>query len=281
MTHATSSITRLVLAGFLRAVGLAAGAGLCALSAAAYATASPAAHAPADSVRRSYIVQGRSVEAAERAVNAAGGRVLNELAIIDAVGAELQDTQAARLRSTAGVRLYTDRTVDARGKTTTFVSGTSPSVNLNQFYTNYPMLVGADQLHTAGITGAGVTVAFLDSGLWKNNVNDHYGKRLLAMLDFVGSANAVAYTGDDSGHGTHVTSIALSGDSNNSGQYYGIAPKANVVIARAFQANGSASYLDVIKALNWILANKDTYKIRVLNLSFGACLLYTSPSPRD
>ena len=120
-----------------RATRLPALIGILALSFSALAGQSPAA--PLHVSSRSYIVQGRSVEAAERAVNAAGGQVLSELAIIDAVGAELQDTQAARLRSTAGVRLYTDRTVDARGKTTTFVSGTSPSVNLNQFYTNYPI----------------------------------------------------------------------------------------------------------------------------------------------
>jgi serine protease AprX len=241
-----------------------------ALPTAALAGPSPAARAPLHSASRSYIVQGASAVAAARAVREMGGRVLSPLPLIDAVGAELNARQLARLEAKRRVRVYADRTVSAAGKTTTLVSGTSPDVNLNQFQTNYPMLVGADQLHTAGITGAGVTVAMLDSGLWKNNWNDHYGKRLLAMVDFVGSANGAAVTGDASGHGTHVTSIAASGDYNNAGQYYGVAPKANVVVARAFQANGAASYLDVIKGLNWIVANRNTYNIRVLNLSFGA-----------
>ena len=33
--------------------------------------------------------------------------------------------------------------------------------------TKYPTLVGAAALHERGITGAGVTVAILDTGLWK------------------------------------------------------------------------------------------------------------------
>src|SRR5579872_4394153 len=36
------------------------------------------------------------------------------------------------------------------------------------YETNYPMLVGADTLQKAGITGRGVTIAVLDSGLWQD-----------------------------------------------------------------------------------------------------------------
>ena len=36
------------------------------------------------------------------------------------------------------------------------------------YQTNYPMLVGADSLQQAGITGKGVTIAVLDSGLWQD-----------------------------------------------------------------------------------------------------------------
>ena len=36
------------------------------------------------------------------------------------------------------------------------------------YQTDYPGLVGADSLQKAGITGKGVTVAILDSGLWQD-----------------------------------------------------------------------------------------------------------------
>ena len=36
------------------------------------------------------------------------------------------------------------------------------------YQTNYPMLVGADKLQQRGITGRGVTIAMLDTGLWQD-----------------------------------------------------------------------------------------------------------------
>jgi len=159
--------------------------------------------------------------------------------------------------------------VDAYSQKVSLVSGTSPQVASFLYDPNYTTLVGADTLHTAGTTGSGITIAVLDSGLWKNPA-DNWGSRVLASVDFVDGANGAAFTGDNNGHGTHVTSIAASGRMNIAGEYYGIAPKSNVVSVRAFHDDGSATYLDVIAGLNWIVANKKTYNIRIVNLSFGA-----------
>ena len=41
-------------------------------------------------------------------------------------------------------------------------------------------------------------------------------------------------------------------------------------LVKAFSATGAATYANVINGLNWILANKAIYNIRVLNMSFGA-----------
>jgi len=57
---------------------------------------------------------------------------------------------------------------------------------------------------------------------------------------------------------------------NIAGGYFGIAPKSNLVIVRAFNSDGAGTYANVIAGLNWIVANKAKYNIRVLNLSFGA-----------
>ena len=77
-------------------------------------------------------------------------------------------------------------------------------------------------------------------------------------------------TGDPYGHGTHITSIAAGGAVNLSGNYLSIAPQANLVIVRAFDGEGGGRYIDVISGLNWIVANRAKYNIRVVNLSFGA-----------
>ncbi|WP_116813623.1 S8 family serine peptidase [Steroidobacter cummioxidans] len=135
------------------------------------------------------------------------------------------------------------------------------------YETNYPALIGADSLHSAGITGKGVTIAVLDTGFWQD-VSQNYGNRVLASVDVTNGNRPIA--GDPYGHGTHVTAIAASGAQALNGSYSGIAPSANLVLVRAFNGQGAGRYTDVIAGVNWIVANRDKYKIRVLNLSFGA-----------
>ncbi len=134
--------------------------------------------------------------------------------------------------------------------------------------TSYPQLVGADSLQRSGITGRGVTIAVLDSGLWQDP-SQNFGSRVLASID-VTNGGSGAVQGDPYGHGTHVTSIAAGGAQSVSLSYSGIAPQANLVVVRAFDGTGGGRYTDVIAGLNWIVANRDRYNIRVLNLSFGA-----------
>jgi serine protease AprX len=136
------------------------------------------------------------------------------------------------------------------------------------YETNYPGLIGADQLHDRGITGASVSIAVLDSGLWQDT-SQNYGGRIRATVDVVNGGRG-AVNGDQYGHGTHITSIAASGAITLTGRYQGIAPRADLVIVRAFDRYGAGRYTDVIAGLDWVVKNRDRHNIRVLNLSFGA-----------
>src|SRR3569833_1910200 len=139
------------------------------------------------------------------------------------------------------------------------------------YETNYPALIGADTLQRAGITGKGVTIAMLDTGFW-NDTTQFYGTRVLATRD-VTNGGTGPVTGDTYGHGTHITSIAAGGARGRAGRGRGIAPKANLVVGRAFDGYGAGRYVDVISGINWIVANKAKYNNRVLNLSLGVFLL--------
>jgi serine protease AprX len=130
------------------------------------------------------------------------------------------------------------------------------------------------------LTGAGVTVAVLDSG-----VAPHPDiQTLLAQVDFVrdsifDSVTLDPFTGevvpdvtalgsDPNGHGTHVAGIiAASGGADGRGR--GIAPGAGLVSVRVLDQAGGGRTSDVIAALQWVTANKDVYGIRVLNMSLG------------
>lgn len=151
---------------------------------------------------------------------------------------------------------------------------------------SYPSLAGADPLHAQGVSGLLVTVAVLDTGYWKHPALDTTALglgRVLAQYDALGNAsdsNVVGVLGltslgatadtDSSGHGTHVTGIMLNTQRSADGRYFGVAPNANLVSVRAFDGDGRGTYSSVIRGIDWVVRNKDAYRIRVLNLSFGA-----------
>ena len=116
-------------------------------------------------------------------------------------------------------------------------------------YSSYPAVVGADTLHGQGITGAGVTIAVVDTGFWPwtSLAEDTQGSpRLLVRYDAI---RKELHLGDDlNGHGTHVSSIMLNSSSVAQGGYNGIAPDAGIVGIKAFDNDGRASYANVIHA---------------------------------
>ncbi|MCL5773703.1 MAG: S8 family serine peptidase, partial [Firmicutes bacterium] len=53
------------------------------------------------------------------------------------------------------------------------------------------------------------------------------------------------------------------------GKYKGPAYEANLVGVKVLDGNGSGSFSDVIKGIQWATDNKDKYNIRVINMSLG------------
>ena len=162
-----------------------------------------------------FIVQGTDLAAVQLAVEAVGGTVTHELGVIKALGVELTESQTQRLRDNASIRrVYADRTAEVAGK---------PSPE-----TFYPSQIQADKLHALGITGAGVGVAVIDTGIWahvKLNKDSAGNWRHVAQYDAItdtvlgslpvaeiapGSSGMGISTNDDYGHGAHVSSIAVS-----------------------------------------------------------------------
>lgn len=235
----------------------------------------------------SYIVQASSAEVATTYVNLAGGEVTATLSIIDAVGALLTADQSEWLQSQPErIRVFDNGTLEISGRKPKKssrkpvpvedpITPVEPVISnlLPATETWYPKLVGAANLHMQGITGKGVTIAVLDTGLWKSPTTEFNAagkQRVLAQHDVTSSGGDYGDIDDWNGHGTHITSIMVSSGRTEAGHYQGIAPNANVVVVRAFEADGSGTYLNVIKALDWIVSQRKKHKIRILNLSFGA-----------
>jgi serine protease AprX len=106
------------------------------------------------------------------------------------------------------------------------------------------------------------TIAIVDSGIDASR-ND-FGGRVLGQVN-IASLSPTA-TGDDYGHGTFVAGIAA----DSAPGYAGVSPKSNLLSIRVMNGQGEATVSDIVSACDWILANKSTYNIRVVNMSFHA-----------
>jgi serine protease AprX len=143
--------------------------------------------------------------------------------------------------------------------------------------TFFPTLIDADLLHTQGVTGKGVTVAIIDTGSWSNksiNLDTKQQPRVKAYYDAIENRTSPPMT-DENGHGSHIASVLASSsptvdlNGDKPGSYHGIAPDSELVIVRAFDGEGRGTYLDVMRGIAYVIAHKQEYNIRVLNLSFS------------
>jgi hypothetical protein len=114
------------------------------------------------------------------------------------------------------------------------------------------------------LTGTGVTVAVVDSGLLQDGGDT---SRIKTTRDFTaGSTNPSDVPPVDAyGHGTHIAGL-IGGDQ---AEVKGVAPGVSFVSLRALNGIGAGYASHVIAAVQWAVANKAAYDINLLNLSLG------------
>jgi serine protease AprX len=130
--------------------------------------------------------------------------------------------------------------------------------------TLYPQLDGAPAAWARGLTGKGVGIAVIDSGVAPGV---DFGRRLVRVR----LPGQGADTGDAYGHGTFVAGAAAG--SSPDGRYAGIAPASTVYAVNVARSDGVYTS-DVIAGLGWVRANHRRLGIRVVSLS----LTEASPS---
>ena len=107
--------------------------------------------------------------------------------------------------------------------------------------------------------GGTVGVAVVDSGI---EAGTDFDGRITAFYDFTeGDIRAVAPL-DPYGHGTHVAGLIAS-------QFVGVAPNARLIGLRVLNDKGQGVTANVVRAIEFAIANKDLLGIHVLNLSLG------------
>ncbi len=192
-----------------------------------------------------------------------GGRLGRHLGLINGQVLELSNRQLEKLADYPGVaRIVHDRPIGGE---------------MNRV----ALTVGAREVqHDLGFTGAGIGVAVIDSGVatWHDDLSyqgsssrvlTRGGQRVAKFVDFVGGLTTPY---DDNGHGTHVSGIIAGNGYDTRGARAGIAPDAHLVSLRVLDRNSHGVISNVIAALDYAVANKALYNIRVINLSVGAAV---------
>ncbi len=122
-----------------------------------------------------------------------------------------------------------------------------------------------------GFDGTGVNIAILDTGV--DDEHESFTGKYVAGVDTTGPTNLEFNPNDQSDygtfHGTHAAGIAL-GTGGAAQTYRGVAPGAGLIDVRVLDQKGEGTTESVIRGIDWVIANKDTYDIKVMSMSLGS-----------
>ncbi len=130
---------------------------------------------------------------------------------------------------------------------------------------------GASALQAKGITGAGIGVALIDSGVAPVEGLTGTGKVINGPdLSFESQYPATQYV-DTYGHGTHMAGL-IAGDDGPGGGFKGVAPGAHLVVLKvATHDRGAVDVSQILAAIDWVVQHRNDpgMNIRVINLAYG------------
>jgi serine protease AprX len=214
--------------------------------------------------KQSYIISAKSYSLLQDELAALQVKPTHKLAIINAVAVSLNDQQLAQLENNLSVQVTPNHSVELSSGKAWGKRKWQPKSVVNN-------LIDASSVHASRNFGDGVTIGFLDTGLDQLSglSTDLYGRdKAWGTYDAVN--NTISnYDDEASGHGTHVASIAANSDYDVYGRVYGVAPNAAIVGIKAFDAEGKATYADVIRGIDWAIQVKDQINLKILNMSFS------------
>jgi serine protease AprX len=119
--------------------------------------------------------------------------------------------------------------------------------------------------------GRGVTIAFLDSGFYAHKDLTEPVNRIVAYHNIFAAADDLAALEKHdvlSWHGMMTSVVAAGNGFLSDGLYRSIAPESKVVLVKIGKT-GRIPESNIETGLRWVLANKDRYKIRIVNISAG------------
>jgi serine protease AprX len=154
------------------------------------------------------------------------------------------------------------------------------AANPNSLYTNELLIDASDTAWGRGLTGKGIDVAIIDTGVTPVQGLNSPGKIIDGPDLSFDSPNTTRRYRDFYGHGTHLAGIVAANDApsaypsdypNHPERLTGVAPDARIVNMKVGDSNGVVDVTQVIAALNWLTQHKNDpgMNIRVVVLAYG------------
>ena len=157
---------------------------------------------------------------------------------------------------------------------------------LSYFLDESTRVIGANQVwENLGVTGAGVTVAVLDSGIDGTHADLATGSKVVQNVKVASDPfgltaplviENLATSDTSSGHGTHCASTIGGTAAASSGRFRGVAPGSRLV---GVSAGEVIVILSALQGFDWILENQDRYDIRVVSNSWGTTGAFDASDP--
>lgn len=172
-------------------------------------------------------------------------------------------SQVRKIKELQYVRLVAvavEPEVRNRGRVKTVKNSQKQQQEVNDEYKNYGVnMLNAPKLWEKGVTGKGVNVAVLDTGVVKSKYLNIAGN-----VSFIDNEKATEGIDPDNGsaHGTHVAGII--GARGFEDGLVGIAYDCNIYNVKVMYASGYISPKAILLALQWCVEND----INIINMSF-------------
>ncbi|MFY9555053.1 MAG: S8 family serine peptidase [Blastocatellia bacterium] len=211
-----------------------------------------------------------------RSVGIIGGTIFNHLPMVMINATKSQIAAISTLRTVRTI--YSNKSFEFFTHDTRVITGQTKAVtdrSLTQRNAGVPL------------SGQGVTVAVLDTGIDSTHPDLSYGSQVIQnvrVADLQGSSPAFVYSqvieglsNSDPvmGHGTFVAGVIAGTGSASGGYYGGMAPGAKLLGI----SGGDASLFFVLSGIDYILSHRVDENIRVVNCSFGISGLFDANDP--